>query len=223
MTNESGKAGGEKEENLAFQLIKSIGDFGINGSHVLSSATQLAEEYRNSKAYKNPDECVDGLINWQSGYAFGTGFVTGLGGVVTLPISIPSALLAAWIIQARLAGAIAKLYGHDLTEDRVRTMATLCLLGDSVTEVLKGFGIAAAERGAMAALERVPGAVFIKINQMIGFRLITKAGEKGLINVVKLIPFVGGVASGAVDWVSTQAVGKIAKNSFQNNQPEIGH
>jgi len=203
------------EENLAFQIVKTIGDFGINGSHVLCSAKQLANEYRNSKSYRNIDECVDGLINWQSSYAFGAGFVTGLGGILTLPVTIPSGLLAAWVIQARLAGAIAELYGHDLSEDRVRTFVTLCLLGDGAIQALKAVGVNVARQGAKVALERLPGPILIQINKAIGFRLLTKAGEKGAINIVKIIPIIGGVVSGSVDWTSTQAVGKIAKDMFR--------
>jgi hypothetical protein len=32
-----------------------------------------------------------------------------------------------------------------------------------------------------------------KINQKVGFRLVTKFGEKGIINLSKLIPVVGGL------------------------------
>ncbi len=205
----------EHEETLAFKIVKTIGDFGINGSLVLSSAKQVANEYRNSKSYASIDECVDGLINWQSSYAFGAGFVAGLGGVIALPVTIPSGLIAAWVIQARLAGAIAELYGHDSTEDRVRIFATLCLLGDGASQALKSVGVNAARKGAMAALERLPGSILIQINKAVGFRLLTKAGEKGVINVVKLIPFFGGAVGGAVDWTSTQTVGRIAKDLFR--------
>lgn len=57
--------------------------------------------------------------------------------------------------------------------------------------------------------------MFIEIHKKVGFRLITKAGEKGIINMVKLVPLAGGLVSGTVDAASCMAVGKTAKHLFR--------
>jgi ABC-type uncharacterized transport system permease subunit len=80
---------------------------------------------------------VDALIRWEAAKNFTSGFLTGLGGVVTLPVTIPSALGASWITQARMCGAIAAVYGHALKEDRVRTLVLLAMIGDSGKEILR--------------------------------------------------------------------------------------
>ena len=54
-----------------------------------------------------------------------------------------------------------------------------------------------------------------KINQAVGFRLFTKFGQKGLVNIHKAIPVLGGVG-GTVDAMSTYAIAKAAKALFLN-------
>ena len=54
----------------------------------------------------------------------------------------------------------------------------------------------------------------IEINRKVGFRLLTKAGTTGVINISKAIPLVGGVVGGTVDGVATGVVGKVAKRTF---------
>jgi hypothetical protein len=43
-----------------------------------------------------------------------TGFLSGVGGIVTLPVAVPAALFASWLIAARLALCIAHLHGFDV-------------------------------------------------------------------------------------------------------------
>jgi hypothetical protein len=91
------------------QFVDWITDNAIAGVAPLSSAEDLAKEYLIDSSYPHHDDRVWSLINWEATKNFTTGFVTGLGGLITLPFAIPSALGASWIIQARMAGAIAKI------------------------------------------------------------------------------------------------------------------
>jgi hypothetical protein len=102
---------------------------GLAGAGPLSSANDLATEYLIDKGYADDDRRVDALIKWETGKNFTSGFIAGLGGVVTMPVSIPAALGASWLIQARMAGAIARIYGHDLG----RACATKILLSLAAT------------------------------------------------------------------------------------------
>lgn len=45
-------------------------------------------------------------------------------------------------------------------------------------------------------------------------RLITKFGEKGIINLGKVVPVVGGIIGGGVNGFGTYAIGKTAKKVF---------
>ena len=60
----------------------------------------------------------------------------------------------------------------------------------------------------------VTGKMLTKINQAVGFRLITKAGSKGVINLTKAIPVVGGVFGAGFDVITTRGIGAAAKKMF---------
>ena len=147
----------EPAPSKALQLVRRILHQAIDGVAPLSSASDLAAEYLIDQSYDNRDERVDALIRWEAAKNFTSGFLTGLGGVVTLPVTIPSALGASWIIQARMCGAIAAIYGHSLNEDRVRTLVLLAIIGDSGKEILKDLGIKTGRRVVAAAIDRIPG------------------------------------------------------------------
>ena len=67
---------------------------------------------------------------------------------------------------------------------------------------------------AVAAIKRIPGKVFVKINQKVGFRFLTKFGEKGLINMGKLVPGVGAAINGGLDFVESKVIAKRAYKMF---------
>lgn len=204
----------EITESAALKVVKWLADQGINGVPPLSSARDLALEYQIDAGYENDDERVDSLINWETSKNFTSGFISGLGGVITLPVTIPSALGASWIIQARMAGAIAEIYGHSVKEDRVRTLVLLSLLGDAGKEVLKQAGIKVGRKITEQAIKGVSGKALQEINKQIGFRLLTKAGQTGVVNLTKLVPVVGGLVGGTVDAISCRAVGRVSKEAF---------
>ena len=60
-------------------------------------------------------------------------------------MQVPASVYANWLVQARMAGAIAHLHGHDVTSERIRSIVLLSLLGDSALGVLKSMGVRAAE------------------------------------------------------------------------------
>ena len=66
-------------------------------------------------------------------------------------------------------------------------------------------------------IEKIPGKVITKINQQVGFRLVTKFGEKGIVNLHKAPPIVGGIIGGSVDAISTNTVGNTARDIFIGN------
>lgn len=202
-------------ENKADQLISWITERAVRGVPPLSSAEDLAAEYISQNDYASADERVDALIKWESGKNFAAGFVTGLGGIATMPFAIPAAIGASWIIQARMAAAIARIYGHDLHDDKVITFILLTLLGGEAVEVLREVGVKVGNRLTLELIKKIPGRLLISINKKIGFRLLTKAGQTGVINLTKLVPIAGGVVGGAVDLFACQAVGRIAKTVFR--------
>lgn len=191
----------------------------LDGVGPLSSSEKLAQEYLMDQDYKNNDARVKALIKWESAKNFGTGFLTGLGGLLVLPVSLPAGMAAAWAVQARMVGAIAEIYGHSLDESKVQTAVLLCLVESDIAAVLSEAGCKIGKKVSLKLIEKIPAEVINKINKLVGFRLITKAGETGIINLTKLVPFIGGAVAGGVDALSCTAVGKCAMKMFR---PQLG-
>jgi len=62
------------------------------------------------------------------------------------------------------------------------------LVGDSLKDVAKASGIVIGRDFTKSLVEKVPGKVLIEINKRVGFFLLTKADEKGAINLMKGVP-----------------------------------
>lgn len=160
---------------------------GIPGTE---SAREFADEYR-----KNNDTTIDAansLIRWQNTKAATSGFLTGLGGVITLPLTLPANIASVMYVQLRMITAMAYLGGHNPRDDRVKTLVYTCLAGNAAKDILKDVGISIANKVAMSSINKISGATLTKINQAVGFRLLTKFGSTGAINLGKAVPLLGG-------------------------------
>ena len=156
---------------------------------------ELAEDYLAKSSSR--EKAIDKLIGYQTVLCGTNGFITGLGGLLVLPVAISANVAGVIYVQLRMIAAIAHINGYDIYSDQVRTIAYTCLTGSSAANVLKNTGI-----------------VLIKINKQVGFRLVTKLGQKGFINFWKLVPVFGGAIGGGFDGVSTFTIGNIAKKVF---------
>lgn len=173
---------------------------------------ELAEDYLMKNS--NKEKAIDDLIAYQTLLCGTNGFITGLGGLLVLPVAIPANIASVIYVQLRMIAAIAYINGYDVHSDQVRILAYTCLTGSSVTYILKNVGIEIGKKVAVNALKKIPRAILVKINQQVGFRLVTKFGQKGLINLGKMIPILGGVIGGGFDTVTTIGIGNITKVVF---------
>lgn len=164
---------------------------------------------------------VNSLIRWQNAKAGTSGFLTGLGGVVTMPVSVPANLASVLFVQVRMIAAIAHMGGHDLRDDRIKSLVYACLAGNGAKEILKDVGIVVGRKLTEQAIKNISGKTLTSINQRIGFRLLTKFGEKGAINLGKALPIVGGVIGATFDAVTTNVVGNIARATFVSPEAKL--
>jgi hypothetical protein len=199
----------------AGRFVAFLLETGLGGAGPLSSAEDLAAEYLIDRGYASDDQRVESLIKWETGKNFTTGFVTGLGGLITFPVSIPGALGASWLIQARMAGAIARIYGHDIGSGRVRTKILLSLAGDVAKDAMKDLGLKLDNKITQRAVDQIPGRALVEINKRIGSRLLASAGERVLLRVPRAVPVVGGFVGGSLDAVVCRKVGRTAKSLFK--------
>ncbi len=187
----------------------------LQGLPKTKNVIEFAEEYQ--RKYVDPKAAAKELVKYQILKCGTSGFVTGFGGFITLPVTIPANIGSVLYVQLRMIAAIAYLGGYDPNDDVVQTMVYLCLVGEAAVDVVKQVGIKIGNKIALNALKKLPGKVLTKINQKVGFRLFTKFGTKGVINLVKVVPVAGGLVGAGFDVVSTQQIAKQAIQLFIDN------
>ncbi|SFG73879.1 EcsC family protein [Sporolactobacillus nakayamae] len=184
----------------------------ISGLPGTDTGYDFAQNYLSK--YGSVDKAINKLIHWQNTKSATAGFLTGLGGLITLPVAIPADVASVTYVQIRMVAAIAIMRNYDIKDDQVKTFVFLALTGNSVSDVLKNVGIKTATQLGKQAIKKVPIEIIKAINKAVGFRLITKFGEKGIVNLGKAVPLLGGVIGGTMDGVSTNIIGKTAKKIF---------
>lgn len=172
---------------------------------------------------KRADEAIDKIIKFQTTKAAVSGFVTGFGGVLTLPVTIPANVTSVILFQMRMIAAIASIRGYDLHSDQVQTFVYASLAGSSVADIIKKSGITISNKLAIGAVRKIPGAVLTKINQAVGFRLATKFGTKGVVNLGKLVPVAGAGVGAIFDAATTKAIARMAKKTFTDDGIDLGN
>jgi hypothetical protein len=204
------------DQNLAAgQLATYLLEHGIRGLGPLASAEALANEYLDEAKYRDDEARVSALVNWETGKNFTTGFLTGLGGFITLPVAVPAALAASWVVQARMAAAIARIYGHPLEDERVRTRILLALAGDVAKDAMKDLGLKVGDKLTQRAVEQIPGRLLVELNKRIGAKLAAQVGQRVLLRFPRAVPVLGGFVAGGLDAVVCRKVGATARTLFR--------
>lgn len=207
----------EEKKNLLFTIMEKTLKQAIDGIGRgigrVASCKELADEYLE-KNNNDKKAAARKMANVQIAKCATSGFLTNLGGLITLPIAIPADLSAVWFIQLRMIGAIAVMAGLDLSKDQVKSLCYGCLAGVSCVEIAKRAGVELSKRSGYKLVGKIPATALRAINQKIGIKLFTKFGEKGIINIGKGVPFIGGFVGGTFDFISTATIANKAIKEF---------
>ena len=174
----------EKESNVKKWLIIAY-ERAINGiPNISEPIDELVENY--TKKATSKEAALKEFIKNQILKRTTSGFVTGFGGIFTLPLTLPANVTSVLYIQLRMVAAIAKIYGYDIRSDAVQTYCYICLLGNAAANILKDSGIKVCEKFTINA-----------------------------VNLSKCVPLVGGIVGGAVDNISTRIIANRAIEFFK--------
>ncbi len=176
----------------------------------------LVKDYLDKN--KDVEKAAESLINNSIVKCGTSGFLTSFGGFATLIAALPANITSVIYVQLRMCCAIAKMAGYDIYSDQVQTFIFVCLTGSAMTDILKQAGVKFGEKLGISMIKKIPGKTLTAINKKVGFRFVTKFGEKGIVNLGKVIPVVGGVVGGGFDIASTSVIGKNAYSIFMKGE-----
>lgn len=172
----------------------------------------MAERYLRKNG--SVDEAAMALINSHLNKCTATGFVMGLGGLVTMPVTIPANIAGVLYFQLRMIAGVAYMGGYDVFSPQVRTLTYVCLAGISLESMLKSTGVKIGTRITKTIVTKLPTKITAAINKRVGYRLFTKFGSRSAVSLGKAVPIVGGIVSGSLDFVETRMIAERAYNMF---------
>ena len=208
-------AGGSGAKDKAGNLLRHILHLGINGARGFSGARELGDKYLNNPQYSTKMERIDALVSWEEKKNFTSGFLTSLGGIISLPVAIPASLGINWVLQTRMVAAMAYIGGFDIDEPQVRMTIALCLLGKKGKDILNKDIEEVKDMIRKNTFSQLPKRTLLLVNQTVAARLMQAAATKGFTRLSKAIPLMGGVVGGILDYQSCRDTAQFAKEMFQ--------
>ncbi|GAA5105758.1 hypothetical protein GCM10023339_01970 [Alloalcanivorax gelatiniphagus] len=204
----------QPEPGTIDRLVTTLLDVGLDGRGPLPSVRTVAQEAL-VKADGDREKAVAALARRSMVGGGVGGFVTGFGGFVTMPVSIPVNVAEFYLQAVRMVGEIATLRGYDVDQPRVRTAVLLTLVGSDAEEVLKKAGMTSATSAVTSyALKGLPPAALMVVNKAVGFRLMRGVSEKLLTRFGRGLPFAGGLVGGGIDGYMMKRIADHAMDEF---------
>lgn len=188
----------------------------LNGiPKVSSNVEDMANDYL--RKYETKELACQAMLKNQITKCTTSGFVTGFGGVITMPVALPANVTSVLYVQMRMVACTAYMAGFKLDSDETQTFIYACLAGVAVNGLVKQASIQFGVKFANGLIKKIPGKVLTKINQKVGFKFVTKFGTKGIVNLGKLLPGVGAVVGGGLDFVETKMIANRSYRWFFNH------
>ena len=174
---------------------------------------ELARDYLEK--YDSVAEAAEAFMQNQIKKCTVSGFVTGLGGLLTIPVTVPANIASVLYVQMRMIACLAYMGGYDVRSREVKTMMYACLAGVSLNLIIKELGKKLGSERVDKLLDKIPESSLPSISQKIYSQLAIKTGAKvGSGTLGKAIPFIGGIVNGALDYVETKALADRAHEMF---------
>ena len=193
-------------------LIENLLDTGIDGKGRFDSAQKVADVKRAEQP--TSEGAVDAVVRQHLKLGAAGGFVTGLGGFITMPVALPVNVLEFYLVATRMVAAVASLRGYDIKRPEIRSAVLLTLVGADAEDLLKKAGVLSTGRLSNLAAQRLPGPALMVVNKAVGFRLLTIAGKKSLTRLGKGVPMVGGVLGAGLDTYLLTRIASQARHEF---------
>ena len=184
----------------------------LDGLPGLGTPQSLAAEAR--QAGGSAEDQVDRLVRRHIALSSATGFVTGLGGWLTLPLTLPADLAGVALVQLHMAASVAALSGHDPTLPVNRERVVSCLVGagpsdparDAEQEVLDRTALKVAEKGLNFVISNVGRFASWGTKKVVTGRIKRRA--------LRGVPLLGGFIGALSNGYTTSQVARAARDTF---------
>lgn len=183
-------------------------DRAIRGVGPLAGAAAAADKKLAEHA-GDADRAIKDLIEVHVRLAGGQGFLTNIGGLVTMTVTVPANITGLALIQCRLVAAVAHLRGYDLADRRTRNAILASLLGEErLLSLIKRKKLPGTPMAIATAPVHDPHLDQVMGNEVAAELLTKVAGKKLATTVGRRVPVVGGLVGAGSDGFSTWKIGR---------------
>jgi uncharacterized protein (DUF697 family) len=199
---------------VAGGALRRVLELAIDGYGRLPGAKSVAARQlqRNGGSV---DGAIASIIDSHVRLASAQGFVTNIGGVAAMPVTVPANLAGMAVVQVRMVAAIAHLRGYDLDDNRVRTALVMCLLGGEQVAKHITEGTLPTSPMAVATAPMFDPELDRQVAEEVVGDLVARIGGKNMaLLVTKRVPLLGGGIGAVMDGVATHQIGRYAKSEL---------
>lgn len=197
------------------RLVESFRDIGLDGRLAYSSARQAARRAQRGRGRRRPAVAVRRLVRRHRRGVTLAGFLTGLGGIFTLPVLLPTNVFEFYVQTTRMVGAIAAVRGYDLEDPEVRARVLAAQMGEESGDVLGSVGLGpVAGAASRQVAKRLPGTVESQIAGALGGRILRRFGLRSVRLFGKAIPGLAGVVGAIADRRQLNKIARAAQEIF---------
>ena len=183
-------------------------DRAIRGVGPLPGAAAAADKQLQEQG-GDVERAIHEVIENHVRYAGAQGFLTNLGGLVTMTVTVPANITGLALIQCRLVAGIAHLRGYDLDDRRTRNAVLACLLGEDRVDALIRKKQLPGTPMAIATAPVHDAHLDTIVSGEVAAELLTRvAGKKLATTVGRRVPVVGGLVGASADGLATWKVGR---------------
>ena len=194
-------------------MLRGLLETAINGTAMVPGAKSAAAKHLVKKG--SAEDAIESLVLTHIGLAGAQGFVTSLGGLPTLAVTLPANIAGLAVVQVRLIATIAHLRGYDIDSPRVRTAMIVCLMGRDGVRRLIDDGVLPSTPLAIATAPMFDATLDHLVSERVLGELVGRIGGRraGLL-FARRIPLLGGGVGGAMDGYTTIEIGNFAREVF---------
>ncbi len=189
--------------------VRSILEKAIDGGGPIPGAVASGDAALR-KAGGDAEEAIEALIAQHVKLSGAQGFLTNVGGLLTMAVTVPLNIAGLILLQCHLAASILHVRGYDLSRPAVRDAVLVSLLEKDARKALSKSQGLTMSPAALATADPKPETQ-AAIAQAVTTQLVALSGGKQIAKfVARRIPVLGGAIGGAGDAWSTRAIGKEA-------------
>jgi uncharacterized protein (DUF697 family) len=204
----------ELAPSLTSSFVHEAMERAIRGAGPLDGAAMAAEKQLDEHK-GNMDAAIKELIENHVRLAGAQGFLTNMGGLVTMPVAVPANIAGLALIQCRMVAAIAHLRGYDLADKRTRNAILACLLGEEkMLALIKKKKMPGTPMALATAPVYDPHLSTVMANEVASELVTRVAGKRIAYTVGRRVPVVGGLVGAGTDGFATWRIGRYVDREF---------